>query len=65
MAERCGNCLAPLMPDTCTHQFTCLYCEVEKIELRERIGSDPPVTQKTEVEQKDDRATQDDEADAL
>jgi hypothetical protein len=44
MAERCGNCLAPLMPDTCTHQFTCLYCDVEKMEQRERISSEDRVT---------------------
>jgi hypothetical protein len=25
-----------LIPDTCTHQWTCIYCEVEKIEQRER-----------------------------
>jgi hypothetical protein len=54
MAEKCGNCLAPLMPDTCTHQFMCLYCDVEKMERRDRISSEPPVTQPTEVEEKDD-----------
>jgi hypothetical protein len=46
MAERCGNCLAPLMPDTCTHEFTCLYCDVEKMERRERISMEDRVTRR-------------------
>jgi hypothetical protein len=58
MAERCGNCLAPLTPDTCTHQFTCLYCDAEKMERRERISGEHPVAQQTEIEEKDARQTQ-------
>jgi hypothetical protein len=46
MAERCGNCLAPLMPDTCTHEFTCLYCDAEKMERRERISMEDRVTRR-------------------
>lgn len=34
------------MPDTCTHQFTCLYCDAEKMERRERTGSELPVVKK-------------------
>ena len=43
MAEKCGSCLAPLMPDTCTHQFTCLYCDAEKMERRERTSNEDGV----------------------
>ena len=45
------------MPDTCTHQFTCLYCDAEKMERRERTSNEDrvPMHETGDVRSSEDR----------